>query len=428
MQHPEEGTIHAWLDGALSAEDARAFEAHVAECAQCAAAVTEARGLLAASSRILSALDSVPGGVLPATEPEIERDERVIPIGRSSIWRSPGWRAAAAIVLVGSVSWLATRSAGRQAERNATSPDAVSSAVVFDTAQLSSAPTAMDSVAAAGERVAPPSAPAVAQSTTRREASVSGQRSAGRGATANAAEPVVPPAPAPQVAAAPQALPYAMPKLAESPNVGAVGGAGGRAAMAAQGAAPTAQRAAPPAADAAATMREESRVADAGLSVRGTAKAAPRMKASAPAAASGALMRTDAPPALEADAERLAGCYYIENAVSQSSLSASRSASGLVPARIELVADRNAAAGGSWRILRPAPGAPPFRLADRAAWLVLSADSVKLELGEGAQSVTARIRVTGDSIHGYATITDPLLPGGGMGTGMRGSRMPCSTR
>ena len=58
---------------------------------------------------------------------------------------------------------------------------------------------------------------------------------------------------------------------------------------------------------------------------------------------------------------------------------------------------------------------------------MLSADSVKLELGEGTRSVTARIGVKGDSIHGYATITDPLLPGGGMGTGMRGSRILCST-
>jgi hypothetical protein len=196
--------------------------------------------------------------------------------------------------------------------------------------------------------------------------------------------------------------------------------------MTAQSAAPAAQ-AAPSAADARATMREESRVADAGLSARAAAKAAPRMKASAPAAASGALVRTEASPAPDAVAERLAGCYYIENAASQSSLPANRSAAGLVPAQVELVRDPDVAAGGSWRILRPAPGAPPFRLTARAAWLVLTADSVKLELGEGTRSVTARIGVTGDSIHGYATITDPLLPGGGMGTGMRGSRILCST-
>ena len=60
MQHLEEGTIHAWLDGALTADEAAGVEAHVAACSTCAAAVAEARGLIAASSRILTALDNVP--------------------------------------------------------------------------------------------------------------------------------------------------------------------------------------------------------------------------------------------------------------------------------------------------------------------------------------------------------------------------------
>jgi hypothetical protein len=60
MRHLDEGTIHAWLDGALSPEDATRAEAHVASCAACADAVAEARGLIAASTRILTALDDVP--------------------------------------------------------------------------------------------------------------------------------------------------------------------------------------------------------------------------------------------------------------------------------------------------------------------------------------------------------------------------------
>ena len=67
MEHIDEGTIHAWLDGALPATEGTQVEVHVAGCAACAAAVAEARGLIAASSRILSALDDVPGGVIPAT-------------------------------------------------------------------------------------------------------------------------------------------------------------------------------------------------------------------------------------------------------------------------------------------------------------------------------------------------------------------------
>ena len=35
MNHLDEGTIHAWLDGALDATQAREAEAHVAACATC---------------------------------------------------------------------------------------------------------------------------------------------------------------------------------------------------------------------------------------------------------------------------------------------------------------------------------------------------------------------------------------------------------
>jgi hypothetical protein len=55
--HPVEGTIHAWLDGELPATEAAALEAHVARCAPCAAAVAEARGLVAGASRVVRTLD-----------------------------------------------------------------------------------------------------------------------------------------------------------------------------------------------------------------------------------------------------------------------------------------------------------------------------------------------------------------------------------
>jgi hypothetical protein len=66
-RHVDEGTMHAWLDGALSASESNSVAAHVASCEQCAAAAAEARGLIAASTRILSALDDVPGDVAPAS-------------------------------------------------------------------------------------------------------------------------------------------------------------------------------------------------------------------------------------------------------------------------------------------------------------------------------------------------------------------------
>lgn len=64
--HPDEGTIHAWLDGAFDAPTAEAIDAHVRSCPSCAARVAEARGLIAGASRVVSALDDVPSGVTPA--------------------------------------------------------------------------------------------------------------------------------------------------------------------------------------------------------------------------------------------------------------------------------------------------------------------------------------------------------------------------
>ncbi|MFL5580072.1 MAG: zf-HC2 domain-containing protein [Gemmatimonadaceae bacterium] len=65
-EHPDEGTIHAWLDGALDAAAARELAAHVAGCPVCAERVAEARGLIAGASRIVSALDDVPSATGPA--------------------------------------------------------------------------------------------------------------------------------------------------------------------------------------------------------------------------------------------------------------------------------------------------------------------------------------------------------------------------
>ena len=99
MSHIDEGTIHALLDGALDAERARAVDDHVRGCAQCAAAVAEARGLMAASSRILGALDDVPANVIPsipaAAAPQPRRAKRA--------WRAAPWVTGIAAVLVAAV-------------------------------------------------------------------------------------------------------------------------------------------------------------------------------------------------------------------------------------------------------------------------------------------------------------------------------------
>jgi len=89
MPHPDEGLIHAWLDGQLPPDEAARVERLVATDPAWAEAVAEARGLVAASSRILAALDHVPAGVIP--QGTASRPAR----------RLPWWtKAAAAVVLV----------------------------------------------------------------------------------------------------------------------------------------------------------------------------------------------------------------------------------------------------------------------------------------------------------------------------------------
>ena len=99
MQHLDEGTIHAWLDGALSSAETAEVDRHVADCAQCSALAAEARGLIAGSSRIISGLDVVPKGVIPPTTSTR---------GATSLWRqlrfTPARAAIAATLIVGVAS------------------------------------------------------------------------------------------------------------------------------------------------------------------------------------------------------------------------------------------------------------------------------------------------------------------------------------
>jgi len=106
MQHLDEGTIHAWLDGELPPAARETAEAHVAHCEQCEAAVAEARGFIAASSRILLALDAVPGGVLPAAQgpsaPAGKRSPTQFTVSRA-------WMAAAAVLILSTATVIAVR-------------------------------------------------------------------------------------------------------------------------------------------------------------------------------------------------------------------------------------------------------------------------------------------------------------------------------
>lgn len=88
MPHPDEGLIHAWLDGELDAAEAARVEELVKADAEWAAAAAEARGLIAASARIVGALDRVPANVVPKAA-----SARTAP-------RRWAWRAAAVLALM----------------------------------------------------------------------------------------------------------------------------------------------------------------------------------------------------------------------------------------------------------------------------------------------------------------------------------------
>lgn len=125
MQHPDEGTIHAWIDGALTVEEASSIESHAAECSECSAAIAEARGLIAASSRILLALDDVPGGVIPVPA--------TLPRPRAWYARND-LRAAAAVLLVAGTSLIVVRN-----EQGELPPNRGTMSVSVDTAPSNAA-------------------------------------------------------------------------------------------------------------------------------------------------------------------------------------------------------------------------------------------------------------------------------------------------
>ncbi len=174
MKHLDEGTIHAWLDGALNSEETRYCEEHVAQCDTCRALVTEARGLIAGASRILSALDDVPAGVVPAgtARPKARRN-----------WTRPlSWAMAATVVLAVGVK-VATRTPETQTTAQpsaAVKPRQATDSAATKSVASQPAPTQVEAravppkverqVAAAKAANAPPPAPAMDVAMERRAA------------------------------------------------------------------------------------------------------------------------------------------------------------------------------------------------------------------------------------------------------------------
>lgn len=111
MPHPDEGALHAFIDGELPEAEAAGLELHVAACAQCAAALAEARGFVAAASRTISALDAAPSSAWVAGSPTVvaapPAPRRAL---RPPIFRVPYARAAAVLLLVGGTVVVVDRS------------------------------------------------------------------------------------------------------------------------------------------------------------------------------------------------------------------------------------------------------------------------------------------------------------------------------
>ena len=101
MSRPDEGLIHQWLDGECTPEESARIEHLVATDPAWAAAVAEARGLIAASARIVGALDAVPRAMpTQGTAPQGKAPQR-------AAFRVPRWLGvAAAFVLVAGTAYV----------------------------------------------------------------------------------------------------------------------------------------------------------------------------------------------------------------------------------------------------------------------------------------------------------------------------------
>jgi hypothetical protein len=145
MQHLDEGTIHAWLDGELSADEAEKIAAHANECRECGALVAEARGLIAASTRILTALDDVPAGVVPSGSSVPEKPVAAGgPAFRRPWYSRTDLRAAAALLFVAGASLVAVRAGRKSESANGVAMIATSAARSESPLQDSGVPVAAD--------------------------------------------------------------------------------------------------------------------------------------------------------------------------------------------------------------------------------------------------------------------------------------------
>lgn len=377
MQHPDEGTIHAWLDGALPPAEAAALEAHVASCAECSAAVAEARGMLAGASRILSALDDVPGGVIPVPAPA---DATRVAPGRGSAaevrpsrFRAARWQVAAGLMVAIAGSWLVMRNDGA---RDAIEIEAADTSVA-DQASVAFAPDTLPAEPAMVAEAAPRSQPPVpkqAGAVERMAARVAAPRAPAGAVAGDVAATLG----RTEVASGKAVLGHG--QGGQTARTGALTSATFDSLLAIDSAL-TARRALQLSAN---VVVAEERVSPAGAakarSIAPSAASGPPAPAATADMASPAVRQESVPIAVAA-----AGCYAL-NAVRWSPLPADSVAPSVVPQRFVLVRPSGSPAdsSGPW-VARPvasdrgtAPGA-------RGSWSLLGTEQLRVRFDRGEQ-------------------------------------------
>ena len=220
MEHLDEGTVHAWLDGALAPEEGDRIERHLAECADCSGVVAEARGLIAASTRILGALDDVPavrdlarpaagaGDVSAATSATSATSgtTKGARARRRTAWPGGRYSAAAAIALIALGSAVVVKGRGGAGAGDFAAPS------MAPVAERAAEATALDSAGRAPTAVAPLADAAAASAARPADGSArvplrAGREAKGRDAAASANEGLRRPQPAAPLAPPPLAPP-----------------------------------------------------------------------------------------------------------------------------------------------------------------------------------------------------------------------------
>ena len=111
MSHADDGTIHAYLDGELSALEVARLEAHLAQCAPCGARVEAERDVVTRSTRLLARAAPPERDAPPL---ESLRERATSPKRRFRVPLS--W--AAGLVLTIGVGWFAARELPRSRSGN----------------------------------------------------------------------------------------------------------------------------------------------------------------------------------------------------------------------------------------------------------------------------------------------------------------------